>query len=426
MRVVVGTTTPIFGGGVEARTLDVEDVIRVPTIRGHLRWWWRALFGDRYGPQELYEAEVRRWGGIVGDEVRRSAVTVTVSVRPSRPERRERHRGDPNIDYVTWPSKMPDRVPLRDPGVVFDLGLDVQEHGTIGMDRDALTDEIRDSVVAWILFGGYGGRTRRGMGGLTVVESPAEWLPSSATPDRIRACFRRARPLTDSAVTKGSLQVPRLAGATLYTNHRTGPDAIAAWSNAVAWLREFRQGVELGARQPGRAPEEGRPSVSNWPEADKVRHLSRRRDLKPHRPRHDDQPSWPRAAFGLPIGGRFQCQGRRDRERGGEGERYVEPDDYWISWEDETGLRDRLASPLILKALPLANGTFAPIALWLARSSPPKGQVVMCLGSRERVCPGSHTTFDAPLVAPGDACLLPILEQHSTMREAFLGWLSEH
>jgi hypothetical protein len=42
------TVTPILGGGYRTRKLDDMDVIRVPTIRGHLRFWWRALYAQGF------------------------------------------------------------------------------------------------------------------------------------------------------------------------------------------------------------------------------------------------------------------------------------------------------------------------------------------------------------------------------------------
>lgn len=54
----VEVVTPILGGGTQLRELDGVDVIRVPTVRGHLRFWWRALYGQHYRTaDELYKAE---------------------------------------------------------------------------------------------------------------------------------------------------------------------------------------------------------------------------------------------------------------------------------------------------------------------------------------------------------------------------------
>lgn len=77
---------------------------------------------------------------------------------------------------------------------------------------------------------------------------------------------------------------------------------------------------------------------------------------------------------------------------------------------------DRLASPLIVKALPLANGEFVPIALWLNRAYPQNGEVVL-----RGVC-NSAAPFDR-LVAAGDQPRFSALAGRQSLREAFFYWL---
>ena len=40
--------TPLFGGGVEAGVNDPITLIRPSSIRGHLRFWWRATRGAAF------------------------------------------------------------------------------------------------------------------------------------------------------------------------------------------------------------------------------------------------------------------------------------------------------------------------------------------------------------------------------------------
>ncbi|MBR0248932.1 MAG: type III-B CRISPR module RAMP protein Cmr1, partial [Synergistaceae bacterium] len=37
----ITVSTPMAGGGVEAGIVDTQRPVRVPSIRGHLRYWWR-------------------------------------------------------------------------------------------------------------------------------------------------------------------------------------------------------------------------------------------------------------------------------------------------------------------------------------------------------------------------------------------------
>jgi CRISPR-associated protein Cmr1 len=177
-----------------------------------------------------------------------------------------------------------------------------------------------------------------------------------------------------------------------------------------------------------------RPSISNWPEGDKVRRLSSpKKGLQwAHRPRHNGTPAWPRAGFGLPIIGQFQQQSREARpgwKRGDKKPKNIhwdelppshpnhgtEPAGFEILWRSGNTENDRLASPLIVKALPLADGSFVPCALWLNRAHP-TGEVIL------RGVSNSQAPFDR-LVASGDTPRFSALANKQTLRQAFLDWL---
>jgi CRISPR-associated protein Cmr1 len=225
-----------------------------------------------------------------------------------------------------------------------------------------------------------------------------------------------------------------LAGAALSTIGRLADRGVTAWLTAVDALRFFRQGTppdservtdaaaalpSAWARQPSSDPR--RPSISNWPEADKIRRLADRQfgtGPYSHTPRHNETPVWPRAGFGLPIVGRFQTKGRK-------GDSYNEPPQFKLTWREPTGNAkyqpgERLMSPLIIKALPLVGGRFVAIALWLHRAWP-AGKIVLEINGK--VVPGSAAPFDA-LAAPGEAPLFTALAGKSTLRSSFLDWLA--
>ena len=88
-------------------------------------------------------------------------------------------------------------------------------------------------------------------------------------------------------------------------------------------------------------------------------------------------------------------------------------------------MHDRLASPLIVKALPLADGRFAPCALWLHRGYP-DGKVGLKKDDPRH--DRSRADFDV-LVAPGDkARFAPLASgndapQGTRLRTAFFDWL---
>jgi CRISPR-associated protein Cmr1 len=411
--------TPILGGGTQPRELDEVDIIRAPTVRGHLRFWWRALYGHQFlTSKELYEAEGAVWGRAGSDRGGRSKVEVRVDVEFRSGTERENIRLSDSKDgkatagaYALWPAreerekgqvKKP-AAPRYKPGTQFRLRIMVPE------DREV---EIRNAVRAWLLFGAYGSRTRRGLGSLTADENPADWLPVADAREAFAKLFGR-----DILASPGrrATDVPWLAGASLQVGHPVR-EAFDAWTAALNWLKEFRQGTSGHVGDRAREPSTGkswRPSISNWPEADKVRHLVDK--TKGHPPRHNATPVWPRAGFGLPIIGQFQKNSR-------DGGRYDEPDAFELCWRSskpdrpgEFEKHDRLASPLIVKALPLANGTFVPCALWLNRAYP--GGEVFVRGVDDSAAPFNR------LVALGDKPRFSALTGKSSLREAFLDWL---
>ena len=432
--------TPILGGSYQTRTIDDVDVIRVPSVRGHLRFWWRALYAPQYMDGDaLHQREGVLWGRAATDSGGRSAVELRISVE---------HVGgtdDSNIRlypgqgqqatpgaYALWPARAERRnnippAPRRQPGTQFRLTAKVA-----GNEEDEA--EVRNALRAWILFGGYGGRTRRGLGSLKVIGDANGWLPTAATRAALTSLFGRD---IFAAPTRTPCDVPWFGGAAIHVG-RTVQDAQEAWTTALGWLQEFRQGIDGGqgnrAREPGTEPLPNRYSISNWPEADKVRRLSEANQRLPwaHKPVHNGTPAWPRAGFGLPIIGQFQNRSRYEHRFWNElpatHPNYgIEPGPFELRWRAGNIEHDRLASPLIVKALPLADGTFAPCALWLDRSLPAGAQVGLARPKHGRpnekeVDPKTVAPFDR-LVAGGDTPKFAALANKSSLREAFLDWL---
>jgi len=57
------TITPMFGGSATPREVDQENPVRAASVRGHLRFWWRATAGGQYtSAEKLFEAEEQIWG----------------------------------------------------------------------------------------------------------------------------------------------------------------------------------------------------------------------------------------------------------------------------------------------------------------------------------------------------------------------------
>jgi len=167
-------------------------------------------------------------------------------------------------------------------------------------------------------------------------------------------------------------------------------------------------------------PPQGRPGRSRWPEADKIRHLFGARcfDHDPL-PGHGPAPYWPRAEFGLPL----QFQFQRNPRPGAPPYPKPTPPNVQLGWAPATGAKraDRLASPLILKPVQLADGRVAPLALWLNRTLPPGAQVGLVDGDHLQA--GTTAPLGAPMPA-SDKHLFTPLAGSSGLREAFLAWVA--
>ena len=177
--------TPILGGSYKLRHIDDIDIVRAQSVRPSLRFWWRALYAQQFpSAEKLYEEESKLWGRAADGKGGRSAVEVRATVIaegdldgedvtlygrsetpgayalwPAKAQRADRRRNRPQIDAA------PRRI-----GTHFRLTI-------IGPEDSQPT--LRNVLRAWILFGGYGSRTRRGLGSLTVEGDRALWLPTT-------------------------------------------------------------------------------------------------------------------------------------------------------------------------------------------------------------------------------------------------------
>ncbi len=204
-------------------------------------------------------------------------------------------------------------------------------------------------------------------------------------------------------------QFPVLAGASMLVGFDHGGKLFlrsdAAWHGALNWLRDFRQTQGVG-RNKGQGT---RPGRSRWPEPDKLRHLSG--CVRVHKPDFNDRPAWPRAGFGLPIIGKFTGGG--------------EPPPFELNWENDKGeVKERMASPLIVKPLPVKGG-FLACALWLNRAYPPGDVVLVNKDGNKRIAVArSAAPFDR-LIGTGDVpnkWLEDVISGQDSLRDAFLNW----
>ncbi|MGH8654796.1 MAG: type III-B CRISPR module RAMP protein Cmr1 [Gammaproteobacteria bacterium] len=371
--------TPLFGGGVEAGKNDPITLIRPSSIRGHLRFWWRATRGARF---ETVEALRQREGEIWGTA--KSASPVTINVEPVR--RREERKPNNHYGfgeygpeaYVLFAAKQDGNVLCKE-GFSFSLELRWLNHARLQElcrkengerlkaqqsplpDIEDIGPDIEAAVWAWVNFGGIGARTRRGCGALYCTK--VEPCLSDLHPPSLEgfAAWLRAKTNTYKFPLLASHD-HRLWPTFPHTIcFRDGNSALACWKDAVRVLKDFRQGTNVG-RDPGTGP---RPGQSRWPEAESVRRLVASQRSITARPAswHTDPriPSgqfFPRTEFGIPIIFEIRC----------EGVPYSKPTDTKppnLKTTLQPGPEGtRMASPVILRPIRFSDGkTAAMIAV---------------------------------------------------------------
>ena len=343
--------TPVMGGGVTPKRPDDRAPVRVPSIRGQLRFWWRATHRD-LDLETLRRRETELFGGVSGTPTA-SAVSVRV-VRPPRPGRALEgfqrgnafalaHGASAAIAYGAFPLRGVDAAKTHDVlfeyDDTFEIGLRVRD--------GSLRGEVERAMWAWLHFGGLGARTRRGFGAVALV--------GSATGFKLRS-IEDGWP-NAGALAEAAWPVLGVKPGSVARTSRTHDRGIAAQEELLTLLREMRQG-RIGRNE---GQQQGRPGRSRWPEPDAIRRtygLTGGRHGTPiHAPAID---AFPRSAFGAPIIFHFKTEA---------GER--EPPDTTLVPAPQRGdPYGRFASQLVLRPHQEPGGAIRALALRLDHPRP--------------------------------------------------------
>lgn len=313
--------TPMFGGSDTPGEVDPDLPVRGSTVRGHLRFWWRACVGHTFeSAADLFAEEARLWGTTVKEQSPGGPSAVEIEVETQDPQQikirpcayyqdrpgkapelrwlisdttnRDGSKGDPYdpLGYALFPfrGEMKNKRVIRQPsemaeGVSFRLRI-FRSPSKSSLDDASLRRQVEAAVWAWITFGGIGARTRRGCG--TLWTNHPDFCPPAGTPVK-QWLEQRARQYLAGDAVATPLPIPRLKGATVLVRQQPN-EATRVWREAVNWLRSYRQQRAGGAT--------GR---SLWPEANAIRALtgrSARGAPPPETPRY-----FPRGELGLPI-----------------------------------------------------------------------------------------------------------------------------
>ncbi len=341
--------TPVFGGGVRVeghrKHADPRTPVRVPSIRGQLRFWWRACNPRRCTTIETLHTAEGEVFGLASDP---SPLSIAVLKQPaSRTELRvlldgDQFRAVPGMDDLAYGA-----FPLRDPDRSARHGVLHEHRGDwiVGFRYpERLRDDIEAARWAWAHFGGLGGRTRRGFGAIVQITGP---LPS----------------IEDgwgSFVGGVSVPWPHLgadSSISVVESKETYESGMKAQATLLRKLRHFRQGGDFGRRR----GEGQRPGRSYWPEPDAIRRLLKTASVA-HKDPVNRVDKFPRAAFGLPVIFHF-----KDGKQGDPDQTTLVPVPIG-SKEVKPG--NRLASPLLLRPHMQSSNRITAMGLRIEHAAP--------------------------------------------------------
>ena len=161
VKLEVETVTPLFIAGADQRNIENEG-IRAPSLRGAMRWWFRAAAGGvefssgTLNVKEIKEEEEKIWGATD----KQSKVAVSISSIDTRISSLQGNRR--GIKYLSYGSS--DR-PCIEPGSRFRLNVHF---------KPSMSAEEKEKVIAtiWLLLslGNIGSKSRKGFGSLRVAK----------------------------------------------------------------------------------------------------------------------------------------------------------------------------------------------------------------------------------------------------------------
>ena len=145
--------TAYYGGGAEAGVNDTQMLVRASSIRGHLRFWWRFIYGRNYkNAQELFKEESEIFGNVDTS----STLDVLVGQPGGKPSPQP---PEDNQQYALFGAKSNNQVVINK-AFKFTLTLRLRS-------GDATKEkELLNALRFWCCFGGIGARTRRGCGAI--------------------------------------------------------------------------------------------------------------------------------------------------------------------------------------------------------------------------------------------------------------------
>jgi CRISPR type III-B/RAMP module RAMP protein Cmr1 len=223
---LIKVITPLFGGGTTPGKVDTivpETLIRVPSIRGHLRWWFRAT-SRSIDVDDLRKAEASIFGSTNKASPVRITAKITRGGRPVKADELAFRDGDRL--FPVFPGHVKEADCLR---------LDVEFELTVSGPPEALR-QLETAVWAWTNFGGIGAKTRRGCGALYCAAF-APRVDAVSGKIQLQGWSNRV----SQAPSQSNQIWPRLVWKPLVRRAEAQMTPLSAWRAGIEAYRDFRQ-----------------------------------------------------------------------------------------------------------------------------------------------------------------------------------------
>lgn len=382
--------TPLFGGGVRPRENDVSKLIRETSVRGQLRFWWRAMRGTgTITDMKKCEDEIFGSGG---EHASQSKVLIVVKEIKSGTEEFIYNPNDRDKPFKNWesiayaafalqPTNEDKKLKAIRIGVEFILKLSFPSE---------LKDDVEAALWAWETFGGIGGRTRRGFGALALMEIDGV----KAQHPKVSEIEGNIKEKLIKCISSPDANTPHLTAQTVFKIKRAN-DAEKAWQDAVEKLRKFRQ-----FRRDKETHNESPYGKSQWSEPNAIRFIEGRR-------KGETLTAFPRAEFGLPIIFHFPPQHEKPTL-----------EDFTLNLKD----KERMTSPLILRPIQCADGAVS-LALILNTQRAKDLTLEITSGNRIRKVVSAKLETDEARKLTNDG--LTPLKNNTEVLQAFLDFFAQ-
>ena len=148
------TVTPMFLAGADGRTPD----LRPPSIKGAIRFWWRAMNGH-LSLEQLKKRETEIFGGS-GENEGRSKVIIRID---------QPLRYDGGYKYTPIPRKN-FQLPAFSPLLKYSITLSLNHNVTNNDSENFDLEKIKSLFILFSILGGLGKRARRGFGSFKILK----------------------------------------------------------------------------------------------------------------------------------------------------------------------------------------------------------------------------------------------------------------